>query len=287
MKHKITLLLTLMTAGFMFLTGCVSEKAARLPPVNSTQSEQHYIGKFVWFDLLTEDSKAAQQFYRELFGWRFAADKNTPDYIVIYSKGKPIGGIVPHENKDPNIQESMWLVSLSVADVDLAVSAAKARKAEVLDGPTDIKGRGRMAVIRDAEGAELVLIRAAGGDPPDAGVKVGEWLWVDLFTKDAEKALDFYGALAGYTPQSVPTADEDFIILLRRGSRAYAGVVNLALEDVEPNWLPYIKVDDLAGTIRQAEKLGGTMLLRTENVAIIADPSGGVFGIQMTGGARS
>jgi len=46
-------------------------------------------------------------------------------------------------------------------------------------------------------------------------------------------------------------------------------------------------VDDLAGTIRQGEKLGGTMLLRTENVAIIADPSGGVFGIQMTGGARS
>lgn len=287
MKHKITLLLTLITAGFMFLTGCVSEKAARLPPVNSTQSEQHYIGKFVWFDLLTEDSKAAQQFYRELFGWRFAADKNTPDYIVIYSGDKPIGGIVPHENKDPNIQESMWLVSLSVEDVNGAVSAVKARKGEVLDGPVDIKGRGRMAVVRDAEGAELVLIRAAGGDPPDAGVKAGEWLWVDLFSKDVQKAQDFYGAVAGYTPQSVPTADEDFIILLRRGSRAYAGVVKLKLDDVEPNWLPYVKVDDLEDTISRAEKLGGILLLRTDNVAIIADPSGGVFGIQMMGGTRS
>jgi len=287
MNKKISLFIILLAAALLLISGCVSEKAARLTPVSATKTEVHHIGKFVWFDLLTEDPQAVQPFYKELFGWRFAADKNAPEYIVIYLGDKPIGGIVTHENKDPEIPESMWLVSLSVADVDLAVSAAKARKAEVLDGPTDIKGRGRMAVIRDAEGAELVLIRAAGGDPPDAGVKVGEWLWVDLFTKDAEKALDFYGALAGYTPQSVPTADEDFIILLRRGSRAYAGVVNLALEDVEPNWLPYIKVDDLAGTIRQAEKLGGTMLLRTENVAIIADPSGGVFGIQMTGGARS
>ena len=234
--------------------------------------------------LLTEDPQAAQQFYRELFGWRFTTDKYTPDYIVIYNGDKPIGGIVPHKDKDPNIQESMWLVSLSVADVDRAVSAVKARQGEVLDGPADVRGRGRMAVVRDAEGAELVLIRAAGGDPPDGGVKTGEWLWVDLFTKDAQKALDFYGAVAGYNTQTIPTADEDFIILLRRSGRAYAGVVKLQWDEVEPNWLPYIKVDDLEGTISKAEMLGGILLLRTQDVAIIADPTGGVFGIQTVGG---
>lgn len=287
MLKKLTILLMLQFAVLLALSGCVSEKAARMTPVSSTKTEVHHIGKFVWFDLLTEDTRTAQQFYKELFGWRFAADKYSPDYIVIYSGDKPIGGIVPHENKDPEIPESMWLVSLSVEDVNRAVSAVKARKGEVLDGPVNIKGRGRMAVVRDAEGAELVLIRAEGGDPPDAGVKTGEWLWVDLFSKDPPKALIFYSAVAGYTPESVPTADEDFIILLRRSGRAYAGVVNLRLEDVEPNWLPYVKVDDLKETISRAEKLGGTLLLRTEDVAIIEDPSGGVFGIQMLGGAGS
>jgi predicted enzyme related to lactoylglutathione lyase len=287
MNKKISLLFIYLAAVFINTSGCASKQTASLPPLTLTPTGHHQISKFVWFDLLTEDSKAAQDFYMQLFGWRFAADNNTPDYIVIYSGDKPIGGIVPHEDKDPNIPESMWLVSLSVGDVDQAVSVAKALNGEVLDGPTDVKGRGRMAVIRDAEAAELVLIRAEGGDPPDAGIKSGEWLWVDLFTKDAEKALDFYGAVAGYSPQSVPTKDEDFIILLRRNSRAYGGVVKLHLDGVEPNWLPYIKVDDLMGTISRAQKLGGTILLRTENVAIIADPSGGVFGIQMVGGAKS
>jgi hypothetical protein len=37
----------------------------------------------------------------------------------------------------------------------------------------------------------------------------------------------------------------------------------------------------------QAEKLGGILILRIKNVAIIADPSGGVFGIQMVGRTES
>ena len=276
-----------LAAALLLFTGCASKQTDSLPAITKTPNGQYQVGKFVWFDLLTEDSKAAQEFYKQLFGWRFAADKYSPDYIVIYSGDKPIGGFVPHEDKDPENRESMWLVSLSVDDVNRAISAVKARKGEVLDGPTDVKGRGRMAVVRDAEGAELVLIRAQGGDPPDTGVNTGEWLWVDLFSKDPQKALDFYGAVAGYIPQSVSTEDEDSMILLRRGGRAYAGVVKLKWDEVEPNWLPYIKVDNLESTIRQAEKLGGTILLRTQDVAIIADPSGGVFGIQMIGRTRS
>jgi len=228
-----------------------------------------------------------QQFYKELFGWRFAADKNSPDYIVIYSGDKPIGGIVPHEDKDPDQQESMWMASLSVEDVNRAISAVKARKGEVLDGPLDVKGRGRMAVIQDPEGAELVLLRAAGGDPGNEAVNSGEWLWVDLFTRDAKIANEFYGALAGYTAQTVNTEEDHSYNLLKKGDRAFAGVVELPWEDVEPNWLPYVKVDDLEGTISLAEKLGGILILRLENVAVIADPTGGVFGIQMVKGDKS
>jgi predicted enzyme related to lactoylglutathione lyase len=285
MKHKITLLLTLMTAGFMFLSGCASKQTASLPAITPTPTGQHQVGKFVWFDLLTEDVQAAQGFYKELFGWRFV-DKSS-NYSVIYSGDKPIGGIAPHENKDPEKLESLWLASLSVENVDRAVSAIKARYGKVLDGPLDVKGRGRMAVIRDPEGAELVLIRAAGGDPVDADVKAGEWLWVDLFTRDAESANDFYGALAGYTVEAVKTDEDHSYNLLKKGDRAYGGVVELSWEDVEPNWLPYIKVADIEDTISRAEKLGGILVLRIKNVAIITDPSGGAFGIQMVGGDQS
>lgn len=266
------------------VSSCAARHAARLPPISPIPTGQHQVGKFVWFDLITEDVRAAQNFYGKLFGWRFAASDQVPGYHVIYSGDRPIGGIAVHENKDPNVQESLWLASLSVEDVDLAISTVKARSGKVVDEPFDVKGRGRMAVIRDPEGAVLVLIRAADGDPPDAGTNPGEWLWIDLFTPDAKTANDFYGALAGYTSQTVKTNGDHSYNLLTRNGRAFAGVVELRWKGVEPNWLPYVKVDDLEETIQNAKKFGGILILRHENVAVIADPSGGVFGIQMMKG---
>ncbi len=269
------------------VSSCAAKQAARLPPISPTPTGQHQVGKFVWFDLLTEDVQAAKKFYGKLFGWRFAASDQDPDYLVIYSGDRPIGGIAAHENKDPKVQESLWMASLSVEDVDLAISTVKARRGKVLDGPFDVKDRGRMAVIRDPEGAVLVLLRATGGDPPDAGTSAGEWMWVDLFTRDGRAANVFYGALAGYKAQTVKTGGDHSYNLLTRNGRAFAGVVELRWEEVESNWLPYVRVDDLGETIRRATKLGGILILRHENVAVIADPSGGVFGIQMDKGKKA
>lgn len=277
----------MMIFGFFAISGCALEQTPSLPPISPTTSGQHQIGKFVWFDLLTEDIQVARNFYGELFGWHFEVADNAPDYIMIYVNSKPIGGIVPYENTDPKVQESLWLVSLSVEDVDKAVAAAIARNGKMLDGPMDVKGRGRMAVIRDPEGAELALIRSEGGDPPDAVAQTGEWLWVDLFTRDEETASTFYAALVGYTVETANTDEGHSYNLLRKNGRAYGGIVQLPWEDVEPNWLPYVKINDLDETIKRAEKLKGILLLRTKNVAIIVDPTGGAFGIQMVRGKES
>jgi len=287
MSKKIVLFLIMYTAVVIVLAGCVSEKATRKTSVSQTRTTVHQIGKFVWFDLLSENPQEVQHFYKALFGWRFSADENLPGYVVIYKDEKPIGGMVHHDGKDPNVPESFWMVSLSIEDVDQAASAVKTLNGQVIDGPMDVKGRGRMAVVRDAEGAKLALLRSVNGDPPDVGADTGEWLWVDLFTHDAEKAKEFYSALVGYNTRTVELEGNHTYNLLRWGNRSFAGLVTLPWKDVGPNWLPYIKVDDLEGTINMAEKLGGKALLRSSNLAIIIDPSGAAFGIQMVGGERS
>ncbi|MGB6290976.1 MAG: VOC family protein [Desulfobulbales bacterium] len=278
-------LLILLAVALAGISGCASKQTASLPAITPTPTGQHQVGKFIWFDLLTEDVQEAKNFYSELFGWR--VEGQSSDYIVIYAGDKPIGGMAPHESKDTEKLESLWLASLSVENVDRAVSATKSRYGKVLDGPLDVKGRGRMAVIQDPEGAELILLRAAGGDPADETVKSGEWLWVDLFTRDAKSANDFYGALVGYTVEAEKTEEDHSYNLLKKDDRAFAGVVEIPWEDVEPNWLPYVKVEDLEGTISLAENLGGVLILRLENVAVIADPTGGVFGIQVVRGDKS
>jgi predicted enzyme related to lactoylglutathione lyase len=52
-----------------------------------------------------------------------------------------------------------------------------------------------------------------------------------------------------------------------------------------PAWLPYILVDNVAGTVERAVKAGGKVLIAPNanrlngNLAIIADPNGGVIGV--------
>jgi len=115
MSKKIVLFLIMYTAVVIVLAGCVSEKATRKTSVSQTRTTVHQIGKFVWFDLLSENPQEVQHFYKALFGWRFSADENLPGYVVIYKDEKPIGGMVHHDGKDPNVPESFWMVSTNPA----------------------------------------------------------------------------------------------------------------------------------------------------------------------------
>jgi predicted enzyme related to lactoylglutathione lyase len=56
--------------------------------------------------------------------------------------------------------------------------------------------------------------------------------------------------------------------------------VELQWDDLEDNWLPYVKVKDIKSTISKARELGGNLILETKDVAILVDPTGAVFGIQ-------
>ena len=63
-------------------------------------------------------------------------------------------------------------------------------------------------------------------------------------------------------------------------------LLELPFEDVLPNWLPYVLVDDPSAVAARVDELGGRVLLgpheelRGGSVAIITDPSGAALTIQ-------
>lgn len=101
------------------------------------QSGNDLIGKFVWFDLLTENVEAEKDFYEELFGWDVALSKQDPNYILIKNKGTAIGGIVARKGIDETALESLWIVWLSVEDVDQATQLLIAQGRQALAGPIE------------------------------------------------------------------------------------------------------------------------------------------------------
>ena len=265
----------------MLLSGCGTFQMAQLPPVPSGPDAKPNAGKFVWIDLLTEDTGPASVFYEALFGWHTAPARHDKSYYVFSLDDNPVAGMAAIDNKNSEVPESWWLLSLSVDDVDRSVAVVKEHGGKLLQGPFDDAGRGRMALVSDPGGAPLILLRAAGGDPADEQAGVGAWFWTDLFTRDAKTAEAFYQALAGFqkTPFEVG-ADHRYRVFKQNG-KARAGLVELQWDDLKDNWMPYVMVDDIKSTINAARELGGELIMETGDVAILVDPGGAVFGVQV------
>jgi predicted enzyme related to lactoylglutathione lyase len=157
----------------------------------------------VWHDLLTHDAEAAREFYGDLFGWSFDGSETAPGrYWDITREGEIIGSVF---SVDPDeVDSPLWLVSVSVSDVDGAVSRASGLGAAITSRPSDFPNRGRYAVVEDPHGAFLVLLRSTSGDPKDGReIEPGQWLWTELWTTDAPGAVEFYEALLGYRSEGI------------------------------------------------------------------------------------
>src|SRR6185369_13730929 len=68
----------------------------------------------------------------------------------------------------------------------------------VLAAPQKLPKRGEQAIFADPEGALFGVVRSSSGDPPDFMAEPGDWIWVQLLSRDSRKAADFYRAVGGY-----------------------------------------------------------------------------------------
>ncbi len=263
------------------LAACSRQAPMQMAPGTA----DHTPGRFVWYDLVTNDIPAARAFYGELFDWEFEEIPDHPNkFVLIRSGGIPIGGLVQLDRQNPDSTESQWIGSLSVTNVDSMVERFVDRGGAVLGGPVDIERRGRVAVVSDPQGAVLALVRTENGDPPAREPRIDDWLWQELWTTDGPSALAFYEELFGYQSQTVEIPAGAYHVLQRDG-HSYAGLAQLPWDSVPPIWLPYIRVEDPSAVSARVEALGGRVILSPDQIhsrdaAVIEDPTGGTLAIQ-------
>lgn len=270
---------------------CAAPLAAaplHLPPVTSPASQEHHVGKLIFFELVTPDLAAAKQFYAGLFGWTFRdIQADGIQYVEASLNGRPVAGMV-HKDLAPGQQlQPLWLNFIAVRDVDDIEKTALQHGAKVLFEPHSIPDRGREAVLADPQGAVFAVLASSSGDPPDVLPAPGAWIWSSLQTTDADTDAAFYQALFDYEvfDASSETGIQHLMLASENYARASANTLPPKRTNPHPHWLNYVRVDDVVKSTEKLVALGGNVLVAPRidrhggKVAVVADPSGAPFGM--------
>jgi predicted enzyme related to lactoylglutathione lyase len=276
--------------------GVMAEKAPTLPPLTTAPGNPRLPGKFVWADLVTDDVPAATRFYAGLFGWRF---NDYGNYLVALHEERPLCGMFQRPRPKEGTGQPRWFGYISVADVAKARAAVTKAGGRVLAEPQQMPRRGEQAVFADPEGAIFGVVKSKSGDPGDFLAEPGDWIWVQLLSRKADVAAEFYRKLAGYeiVENSVTNRISDYVLTRDGYARATVRTIPAAAQTVQPSWLFFVRVANLGESLALTRKLGGKVLIEPKpealqgKVAVIADPTGAAIGVMewdqaMVKGAR-
>lgn len=245
-------------------------------------------GKFVWYDLMTNDLEAAQAFYSEVLGWGTQAwEGGDMPYTMFAVNGVPLGGLMalPEEAKKMGAPPH-WQAYVAVPNAEEAVAKAEELGGQVFVPVTDIPKVGRFAVVADPQGAVLSPFTPSE-DSPDEQQDAAAVTWNELGTSDLKAAWKFYSELYGWDEiQTMDMGDDGDYLMFGLGKEMVGGIFNKPAEGMgPPSWLYYFNVEDLEGTIERAKSLGAQLLNGPmevpggDRVAQLMDPQGAAFAL--------
>src|SRR5580704_12191776 len=114
-----------------------------LPTEEVTMSKTH--GKFVWYDVMTSDTKAAESFYGHVVGWT-AKDAGMPNggYTLFSAGPTMVGGLMPiPPDACAHGARPCWTGYVGVDDVDAYAARVTTAGGAIHRAPQDIPGIGR------------------------------------------------------------------------------------------------------------------------------------------------
>ena len=222
-------------------------------------------GKFVWYDLMTEDMKAAENFYREVIGWGVQDVGGPGRPYALFSKGAAmVAGLmpIPPEARQMGMRPR-WTGYVAVDDVDTYAKRVAAAGGAVHRGPEDIPGIGRFAVASDPHKAIFILFK--GTSEPPAGLDAAQGEpgfigWHELQAGDLDADFTFYSGLFGWTKgEAVDMGQAGPYQLFATGGTPVGGMTGKSPDTPQPFWLYYFNVEAIDDAVARAEKAGGRL----------------------------
>ncbi|MFC0117631.1 VOC family protein [Pseudoalteromonas xiamenensis] len=244
---------------------------------------------FCWAELCSSDWKAAKQFYQILFNWTSIDQPIGADcfYTITQKDGVDVAAMYQMMASQQAEQiQSHWLLYIAVNNVDEMAVKATALGAEIIHGPHDVPGAGRMVMLNEPGGAVFALWQGSEHMGTQRKLETNVPYWHELASKNASKSRAFYSALFDWEVQIKPMEGMEYSLFCQHG-QPIAGLMEMTEEwgDIPAHWMVYFAVANTDAMVDNVINLGGEVCVPATDIpevgrfAVITDPSGAVFSI--------
>jgi uncharacterized protein len=254
-------------------------------------------GRFLWYELMTTDTKAAKAFYAKVMGWepRDASAPGMP-YTLFSAGEETVCGLtnLQQEARRADVVPK-WIGYVGVDDVDAAADQVKRLGGAVYVPPTNVPGISRFSVVADPQQATFVLFKwlePGDGKPADqnAAGRVG---WHELLAANWERAFPFYSALFDWQRADADNEASSTYQQFSAGGQNIGGMYTKPESVPIPFWLYYFNTDDVDAAVKRVTAAGGRILEGPigvpggSRVARCIDPQGAMFALAGKRGGKA
>ncbi|HTL36137.1 MAG TPA: VOC family protein [Kofleriaceae bacterium] len=246
------------------------------------KTNKHEPGTVCWVDLMTTDAEKARNFYKALFDWTFWVGGPETGH---YSMGKlgeenvaGLGQIQQGMNMPP-----AWTVYFASDNLDATIEKIKANGGNVMMGPMDVMEEGRMGVFTDPQGAAFGVWQPKNHKGAGRIDEPGAMCWHEVYTTDAEKAIEFYSRVFGLERKKLDAPGIEYFTL-HKGPKTVGGVMKFSpqMHGQHPRWNTYFDVADTDASVKKLESLGGKVMAPPFDtpygrMSAVFDPTGAAF----------
>lgn len=115
----------------------------------------------------------------------------------------------------------------------------------------------------------------------------GHFYWNELNTRNAAKAMEFYGESLGWTFEEMAMENGEIYYICKEGDVPVGGIFTMPSPDfdgIPEHWFSYIAVDDIDKRIAKAVSAGATVVRQpfdaqgVGRIAIVQDVNGANLG---------
>jgi uncharacterized protein len=247
------------------------------------------LGRPLWYELMTTDTKAAEAFYKTVIGWTSAPFEESPQPYTIFNRSGtvPVAGVMarPHGVNAP----PFWAMYVGAPKLEETAAQIKRLGGSECSPVIEVPTVGRMQMMKDPQGAAFYIYEPARTEQqPETAAEIGEASWHELMTTDAPAAMTFYHRIFGWQPsEALDMGPMGKYQMFNRPHGMIGGMMNQPPEmaHVPPNWQIYFRVPDITSAIQRITSNGGQILNGPmevpggDRVVNAMDPQGAAFAL--------